>query len=240
MSMSKRRWIIMGTVAGLLATAVAVLVTAMPSVAATACPQCYGLTSLGDGVYADRDDPGYRRMIDAADQRIAAFYGDRQTSPRVLICSTSDCYRRIGGGAEKGRTVLTWAFLLSPVGSDPNGLGETIATHELSHTEFHHRLGDAKSGVPYWFDEGLAVLVSEDARYLKPATEPDRCRLPWAEARTALDTPAGRRTERTYMQAACLVSRWTAENGGRDGIRRLIDDLRAGKPFTDLVTLPSG
>lgn len=236
--MPRRRWIIAAVVAATVAALVAVPAVALPTVTATACPQCYGLTHLGDGVYADRADDRYHRMIDAADRKIAAFYGDRRTSPRVLICSTDACYRRIGGGGEKGRTVLTWSFLLSPAGSDPDGLGEAISTHELSHTEFHERLGDALDGVPFWFDEGLAVLVSDDPRYLNPPGSADRCRMPYQEARQVLGTRSEDRTEYSYMQAACVVSHWAAGNGGATGVLKLIDELNAGRPFAELVVLP--
>ncbi|GAA0420559.1 hypothetical protein Aca07nite_11600 [Actinoplanes capillaceus] len=205
---------------------------AAPAVAAVACPQCYGLSSLGDGVYAEVDDDTYRRMIAAANQRVASFYGGRTSSPRVLICSTTDCYHRIGGGAEKGQALRTWALMLSPAGAD-----ETIAAHELAHTELRQRLGDAADQVPYWFNEGLAVLVSGDARYLRAEDEVDRCRMPYDEAVRVVEQSRDQATERTYMQAACVVSRWAGEQGGPAAVSRLIDDLRAGKSFPDLVRI---
>ncbi|MFG1943168.1 hypothetical protein [Nonomuraea sp. NPDC048826] len=53
--------------------------------------------------------------------------------------------------------------MLSPRGADP-----VIASHELSHVELHTRLAGAE--VPQWFDEGLAVVVCGDPRYLAPAS----------------------------------------------------------------------
>lgn len=218
-------------VVGLAAGAVAV---AAPSVAAVACPQCYGLSSLGDGVYAERDTDGHRQMIEAANRRVAAFYGSQTTHPRMLICSTDACYRRIGGGTEKGRALRADALLLAPAGAN-----ETIAAHELSHVEFHQRLGPARDRVPPWFNEGLAVLVSEDARYLKPAGGGDRCRLPYEQAVTVVDTPWGTgrpgAVDHRYLQAACVVSRWVGEQGGSAAVLRVIARLRAGKKFAALV-----
>lgn len=199
----------------------------VPGLGATACPRCYGLRSLHSGLYADRDDASYRTLVDDADRRIAAFYGSRVSDPRVLICSTKSCYDRLGGGGEKGRALRNWSFMLSPAGINP-----TIATHELSHVEFHQRLGSARGKVPQWFDEGLAVLVSEDPRYLRPASNADRCELPYAEARPVIDenwrTAAADGMDRPYLQAACVVSRWVTANGGPKAVLDLIATLRAG------------
>ena len=104
--------------------------------------------------------------------------------------------------------MLNRAVMLSPRGIDP-----VIAAHELTHVELHARLG--RGSVPQWFDEGLAVLVADDLRYLRPAGEGDRC----------LVTPTGPLPDtlsgwlraasvdaQVYAQAACAVSRWTATN----------------------------
>jgi hypothetical protein len=222
--MPKRRWLVAVAVAVLLGACAGAVAVAAPSVAAVACPRCYGLSALGDGVYAERDDPRYLRIVGAAEQRIAAFYGGREAHARVLVCATDACYRRIGGGAEKGRALSTKALLLSPAGTD-----EVIAAHELAHLELHQRLGAARSKVPRWFDEGLAVLVSDDPRYLRSGG--DRCRLPYEQALTvtrvdwAQATAGG--TDHGYLQAACVVSRWVGEHD----VRALIAGLRAGQDF---------
>ncbi|MDI6102413.1 hypothetical protein QLQ12_27720 [Actinoplanes sp. NEAU-A12] len=220
-----------GVVAGLLGLGIGATVLAAPSIAAIACPQCYGLTGLGAGVYAEHDDDRYRRMVAAADQRIGAFYGERTADARVLICATKDCYAGLGGGGEKGRAFGRWALMLSP-----DGANETIATHELAHLELHRRLGSAYGEVPDWFDEGLAVLISDDARYLKPASEADRCRLPYPEAATIVDTDWAVATaggsDRGYLLAGCVVSRWVSERGGPPAVLTLITELRAGKTFS--------
>ncbi|GIE88297.1 hypothetical protein [Actinoplanes regularis] len=222
--MLKRRWLVAVAVALVLGTAVGAVAAAAPSIAAVTCPQCYGLSGLGDGVYAERDDAGYRRAVDAAQRRIDAFYGGRQAHARVLICATDACYRRIGGGREKGKALGTRALLLSPTGA-----GEVIATHELAHLELHQRLGAARGKVPHWFDEGLAVLVSDDPRYLGSGS--DRCRLPYDQAvavtRTSWGAATAGGTDGGYLQAACVVSRWKS---GHD-VLKFIADLRAGKTF---------
>ncbi|SBT40466.1 hypothetical protein [Micromonospora auratinigra] len=216
----------------------AVAALAYPSVAAATCPRCYGLEPVRDGLYAERglSTADRQRLVETyqeAVRRVDGFYGGRRSKPVVLACVTAGCYRRIGGGGERGIAILDRAVLLSPRGIDP-----VIAAHELSHVEFHERLGSRREQVPQWFDEGLAVLVAGDARYLLPSTAGDRCRdsapgpLPrthpqWLAAATA--------DEQVYARAACRVFRWTAARGGDRAVLDLVDRLRRGERFTDLV-----
>jgi hypothetical protein len=209
----------------LLLAAVVGVVTAFPAVAATTCPGCYGLEQVRPGLHVE---PGLtaaqqRQVRDAVDEgtrRVAAAYGDLQSDPTFLACVTDACYERIGGGGERGIAVLNRAVMLSPRGIDP-----VIAAHELSHVELHARVGSAL--VPQWFDEGLAVLVSDDLRYLLPAGAGDRCRIPpsgplpetlddWLRSAGA--------DQQVYAQAACTVSRWSEEHD----LSAALVDLAAG------------
>ncbi|MFI6508733.1 hypothetical protein ACIBCT_14105 [Streptosporangium sp. NPDC050855] len=224
----------------LLVAAVAVTALAFPSVAATTCPGCYGLERLRPGLYAEPGlSPERRRQVievaERAGRRVSDFYGGRESSPDVLVCLSDDCYRRIGGGGERGVAVLNRAVMLSPRGADP-----VIASHELSHVELHARLGDGE--VPQWFDEGLAVLVSEDPRYLGPAG--DRCR---AEPRPVLPATlkdwlrAASADPGVYAEAACRVSRWAGAGRGPRAVRDLVERLSAGESFAEVtgITAPA-
>ncbi|MFF4193165.1 hypothetical protein [Nonomuraea sp. NPDC001831] len=237
--------VVVGVLVGLVFAAVGGVALAYPSLAATTCPGCYGLTELSPGVHVeDGLTPAQRaragEVADQAARRVTAFYGDRRSSPDLLVCLTEACYRRIGGGQERGVAVLNRSVMLSPRGLDP-----VIASHEMSHVELHARLSSSAE-VPQWFDEGLAVVVSGDPRYLAPesASEsasdpaPDRCLvapsgpLPvtleeWLRAASA--DPA------TYARSACRVSRWLGENGGRAALLGLVTRLNAGEPFSALV-----
>ncbi|GAA1720291.1 hypothetical protein [Nonomuraea bangladeshensis] len=236
--------LLLGGLAALVVAAAAGVVLAYPSVAATTCPGCYGLAELQPGVYAEPDlSEAQRRhvtdVVEQARQRVGAFYGGRESSPSVLVCLTDACYRRIGGGGERGIAVLNRAVMLSPRGADP-----VIASHELSHVELHVRLRGKEEEVPQWFDEGLAVLVSGDPRYLAPETAGDRCLVDTGgalpESLKDWFGMAGRDPQ-AYAKAACQVSRWVQANGGRDAVLKLIDRLAAGDDFAQLVTAaPSG
>ncbi|WP_181019495.1 hypothetical protein [Nonomuraea typhae] len=230
--MSRWKWIVLVVVAVLGLTTGGVA-WAYPSVAATACPGCYGLHAAAPGIYLEKGaDPAHAlSTVSAATRLVESFYGRRRSSPRILICTTPTCYTSIGGGREKGIAVLNQAVMLSPEGLDP-----VIAAHELSHVELHARLSGE---VPQWFDEGLAVVVSNDPRYLKPTG--DRC-LAEPSAPLPKSLPdwlrAASADPNTYAKAACQVSRWLTAHGGRDGVLRLIDALNAGQPFTTAADLP--
>ncbi|MBE1585635.1 hypothetical protein ACFPOI_46955 [Nonomuraea angiospora] len=234
-----RPWRIAGAaVAVLLTAAVVVTAIAFPSVAATTCPGCYGLERLQPGAYVELGLPPARRrqvseVVEQANQRVRDFFGGRKSSPDLLVCLSDDCYRRIGGGGERGIAVLNRAVMLSPRGVDP-----VIASHEMTHVELHARLNGAE--VPQWFDEGLAVLVSDDPRYLAPTG--DRCLVdPRQPLPVTLDEwlRAASADPRTYAQAACQVSRWVGANGGKEAVRTLVERLSAGQAFPDVFRMPA-
>lgn len=238
---SRRRRRLSRVVAGLavlVVATVAALVFAYPSVASTSCPHCFGLVAAQDGLYVERglSDVDRQRIVEVyrqANQRVDEFYGGRESFPIVLVCRTPRCYRRIGGGGERGIAVLNQAVMLSPRGINPE-----IAAHELSHVEFHVRLGPRRSQIPQWFDEGLAVLVADDRRYLLPPTAADRCRIastePLPQTLDAWLRAAGA-DEQTYARAACRVYRWTEAHGGTRSVLGLIDQLNDGGRFSVLV-----
>lgn len=234
-----RAWLL-AVLAALPIAAAAVVAVAFPSVAATTCPGCYGLERLASGVYAESGLPPARTRqvlsaVEEAERRVGAFYGGRRTSPRILACLSDRCYRHIGGGGERGVAVLNRAVMLSPAGVNP-----VIASHEMSHVELHARLDSGGAEVPQWFDEGLAVLVSGDPRYLGPETAADRCLVsPGAPLPVTLDAwlRAASADQRAYAEAACRVSRWVAANGGPHAVLDLVRRLNAGETFAAVTRM---
>lgn len=238
-----RRWLwrtLAGLVAALIAAVVGVLL-AFPVAAAAACPGCYGLHGAGSDVYVDGGATAVQRrhmvdMVTAARHRVRAFLGETRSSPRVLVCLSADCYDRIGGGGEKGQALRDYALALSP-----DGANVVIASHELAHVELYHRLGSRYERLPRWFHEGLAVLISDDPRYLTGKPAGQRCPIDYAEAlaatRTAT-TPSPDAGQDFYRNGACVVDRWVATNGGVGAVHDLVRRLRAGEAFTDIVVTP--
>lgn len=235
---SRRLWArVISALAVLLVAAIAGVALAFPSVASTTCPGCYGLTELEDGVYAeaglsDAQRSQVKQVVGQARKLVADFYGGRMSDPGILVCLTEECYRRIGGKQERGIAVLNRAVMLSP-----RGTNAVIAAHEMSHVELHTRLGST-ADVPQWFDEGLAVVVSNDARYLAPPSAGDRCLVtPAGPLPVTLDEwlAAAGKDVTTYAKSACQVSRWLRANGDGAGLRSLIERLNAGEEFTSIV-----
>ena len=167
---------------------------------------------------------------------MAIFYGSTDTQPRILVCVNEDCYRRIRSAGSRGNALLDVALQLSPRGIDP-----VIAAHELSHIELHHRIGRIRhlmGVIPSWFDEGVAVVVSDDRRYLAPADAADRCVV-----RSDEMLPTGlfewRRELRRhdngqlYAKAACRVTDWMAKRDGAAAVMRLIASVAGGMSFAE-------
>ena len=146
-------------------------VFAFPAAVAAACPQCFGFKRIERSLYVQRgmtadEQANAAEVIKKARDRIRGFYGEQRSRATILICATDPCYRRLRGGGSRGMAIYDRVLMLSP-----EGINETIAAHELSHIEFHRRVGAWKifrDVVPTWFDEGLAVVVSDDPRYLAP------------------------------------------------------------------------
>ncbi len=211
---------------------------ACPAMAAYACPRCYGLVPVSPGLYVEAamplaDRTALRATIAGAEAQVAAFYGSFDRRPTVLACATEACDRRLGGRGARATTFGTWFIRLSP-----RGLDATIVAHEFSHVEFHARVGELRlisGAVPAWFDEGLAVIVSRDTRYLafdaaggssvgRCVAEPrgDLPSSPFEWAESSGKTPG------LYAEAACGVMRWMEANGGAAGLRLAMGQIVEG------------
>jgi hypothetical protein len=232
----RKLWWLTGTAVVLVGVATAAIALIFPTATAMVCPACFGFVEAQPHLYAERGVSAVQRqqaisVFDQASQRVTDFYGGRSSSPRVLVCFTSMCYERIGGGNERGKAILDHAIMLSP-----RGIDVVIASHELAHIELHKRLSSG-SDVPQWFDEGLAVLVSDDLRYLLPDTATDRCRVEPGQTlpETLAQWRAARHGEQLYAEAACRVSRWADTRGGPAAVLDLIDRLNRGESFAAVL-----
>ncbi len=215
---------------------------ARPAVAA-ACPACFGFSRVQDGLYVQSAmQPAQRQqavaVVAAAEQRIVAFYGQERFPPRVLVCADDACYGRIGGMPGSGTgAVASDALVVAPAAVN------TVAVAEaLSHIEMRGRVGLWKmqmGAVPRWFEEGLAVVVSEDPLYLGPAKRANRCL-----AGVLTDMPATpedwrdalqQQGDLLYAQSACKTWTWAQSHGGGAGVSALLDKLAAGQDFAALT-----
>ncbi len=197
-------------------------------------PSWFGFTEVSIGVYVDDQMPAHQRLeiikpLNLARERVSAFFGGMDGSPKVFVCSTEECFVSHGGvGAQKGKAYGNSMLLLSP-----RGLDVAIISHEFTHIELHHRIGVFRSWleIPSWFDEGLAVLVSEDPRY--------------SENGWLLATGNGRNApalkdigkmlgsgdwQLSYGTARHAIGVWYA-HAGHAGLERFITEVKNGNNF---------
>jgi len=198
-------------------------------------PSWFGFSEISEGVYVDDQMPSGQRQklletVGMAKVRVSAFFGGIEGTSKVFACSSEECFISHGGvGAQKGKAYGASMLLLSP-----RGLGVTIAAHELTHIEFHNRVGAFRSWreIPDWFDEGLAVLVSEDSRYTEDAwlnATDNGCNAPKLES---IGEMLGKGDWLlSYGTARREVGDWYL-HAGRAGLERLIAEVKNGSDFT--------
>lgn len=233
----KRGWRLWRLLSWLIVIAVPVSVAvaaALPGPHRLVCPQCYGLREIGDRVYVDavftaRDERRLLEAIKVGRRRAAAFFGETKGRPRIAACKTEACLDVFGGGRAKAVAYGWHAIRMAP-----SGLNATIATHELIHIELHWRLGAIglwRPDIPAWFDEGLAVVLSQDKRFTRRVAE--RHVRSVMKVRTFGDW--SRFTDevgwRTSYGAAATAVRRLDRKLGRKGLRRFIEQVLAGEDF---------
>lgn len=125
-----------------------------------------GMQAVQEDVWVERTATSEQRvkaiaLRDEARSRVAAVVGVVQSSPKHLFCFTEACYQGFGGGSSRARSFSSLRTLMGP-----DAFSNADVAHEWWHVELFHRLGYwSFRMVPRWFDEGLAVWVSDDPRY---------------------------------------------------------------------------
>jgi hypothetical protein len=216
-------------------SAAAGLLFAYPLAGAIVCPSCFGFAAIGENAFVQRAMPENQRREAAqtlrqASARVYSFYGELLREPRVFLCADDGCYRRYAGTGSKGTAFLDRALILAP-----DGITVPIAAHEMSHVELHARIGlyaTVRDVLPRWFDEGLAINVSDDPQYLLPGTGRARCMI-----RSNEPLPVSRQewledaNGRLYAIAACRVAEWLAARRGASAVRLLAEKIARGETF---------
>ena len=124
-------------------------------------PESFGLSPITSSIYveAGADEATRTKLRDAmekAEGAIRANYGSVNSHPLVHACVSDECYKAFGGRGSVAK-VYGDRILLSP-----RGLNWHFLAHEWSHAEVRSRLTlSAWWRMPQWFDEGMAVAVSE-------------------------------------------------------------------------------
>jgi hypothetical protein len=124
-------------------------------------PESFGLTPVSPNIYVEAGtDEGTQiklcNAVEKAEDAIRTTCGSVNSRPIVNACVSEECYKAFGGRGSVAK-VYGNRILLSP-----RGLNWHFLAHEWSHTEMRSRLTfSAWWHMPQWFDEGVAVAVSE-------------------------------------------------------------------------------
>ncbi len=200
----------------------AVLVVRAPAVLAWACPRCYGLDEVRDGLHVDPrmtlpERAALQSALSEGRRRVSAFFGPLEGDPTFLVCATADCDARLGGADARARAFGTFFVALSASGRDA-----TVIAHELAHIELHRRVGFLRyvtGAVPVWFNEGLAVVASRDPVSLRVTGTRLACRVEprdtLPEGHADWSHATARPGDTVYAEAGCAVLHWIERQGGR-------------------------
>ena len=138
----------------------------------------------------------------------------------------------------------------------PRALNSAMISHEWSHTELYQRVGGfwGWRGIPNWFDEGVAVLVSEDPRHgeaiwstinkegiVPPTLEDLSSHRKWIQAvnkyRDAEINPNNLAV--VYTTAGHEVREWY-RTAGQDGLLEVVQQVKAASEFEDVYATVAG
>jgi hypothetical protein len=105
-------------------------------------------------------------LYEGALRFVASAVGPFQHNPRVVFCSTEDCFRSFGFIKASASTVGNFGIVISPRGWTPY-----YVRHEMVHHLQAEQLGALTLWLgPEWFIEGMAYSLSKDPR--RPLSEP--------------------------------------------------------------------
>lgn len=214
----------------------------------------FGLIAIAPNLYVEAaaDEATKVALVDAlkrAERAIPETYGAVRSRPTVHACISQSCYEAFGGGSSTAK-VYGDRILLSP-----RGLNWHYIAHEWSHAEMRSRLSlGAWLQMPQWFDEGVAVVISEAPQhseshwqYLiasdipRPTSEELRSFTSlnrWLQAvrrygedknieRVAKGEPT---VSPVYSAAGHELRAWLAESG-KQGLAELLKRLNSGEEF---------
>jgi len=191
----------------------------LPVALCTGAPGLCGLSNVEANLFVQRTAPEheivriavmYRAGIERVEERLGPF----ERPPRVFACADEMCHQRLGG---TGARAITYGSIVARF--SPRGLTDDIVAHELAHLRVGELVGDASiflERFPAWLNEGIAVIVSEDARYWagpEACPEGREAGLPKTSGAWIAEASAhGGAT--LYRAAGCAAWGWMQTRGG--------------------------
>lgn len=217
-------------------------------------PETFGFVPVANKLFieAGADEEARAQLQDAmrqAEQAMHAAYGEVLSHPVVHACLSDQCLDAVGA---KGTFAKVYG---NRIVLSRRGLNWHFIAHEWSHAEMVKRLRlVAWREMPQWFDEGLAVAVSQAPEHSEQhwqylhaqhIAKPDREELvsfkklnQWLAAGERYSD--GKNAERRargepeihalYASAGHEVRPWFAQ-AGTAGLLKLIAELNAGAEF---------
>ncbi len=199
-------------------------------------PSLFGLQRLTNSIYVDPSMNRYEiwktyKKIKSAETSIIEFFGNRHSSPMIIACKATSCYKRFGGQKNKPDTDNIIRLNASDIKD------RYTVRFRLAKLELQKRLGSKQSydQVPVWFREGLATYLSGDPRFGKLAWYQYIRNSPKARDIQNMDSLQDwQRARRQKIPVQILArqefARWFDETG-QAGLLKFIDELRTGHPF---------
>ena len=198
-----------------------------------------GFDEIRQGVFVDESVSDRHRVevlesLDAAQKRVASFYGPARARPTILVLATDEQGGAYGipEPAPAKPYTLPWSTYIV---LKPRGRGVDVIAHELVHAEVADRAGYLAYvfRIPVWFNEGMAMQVDlrqeKIWRYLQEGR-------PLPPVSTLASPRAFFSGDQAYHYAAAQVevAGWLARGGGTAGAGRayaFLSALREGADF---------
>ena len=158
---SPLRWVLLGACAALL-TACGTIHSARMWF-----PKSFGMDEVNPRLYVEptmtaEQRQEVQRQIDIGRAQVERFYGSITTTPYFVACISRECDVHFGSYGQPAASYGDMAIRLWA-----KGLSARVVAHEWSHAEFYRRAGGwwYARKIPRWFDEGVAVVVANEARH---------------------------------------------------------------------------
>lgn len=133
-------------------------------------PETFGLTCVADDLCVEDTStvPVASQLRNEALSFVAANVGPIDQPPRVLFCSSQECFARFGNPA----VAALYFWGLDTLLINDKGWQDYILRHELIHHWQVEQFGAVQtSRLPRWYIEGMAYSISRDPRDPLPRTD---------------------------------------------------------------------
>ncbi len=187
-------------------------------------------------------------MVVQARKRNADFWGEVTDTPTIIFCANIEEYNHYGIMPQ----ALAMVYM-SPFGAfivvKPDGANLDVIAHEYCHAELQKRIGWWKKQrqIPAWFDEGLALQLDyrypnneQDVSYQAykkkwdTVTENGKFAPKISELTEVSNFFSGKYLVTTaYLTSGLYVAKWL-EKEGKEGLKKFIQEIKAGKDFSEL------